>query len=228
MGSKNRLAKELIPIITKDLKPNQWYVEPFVGGANLIDKVQHPYKIGADCNRYLIALLQYVQAGGQLPEEITKEEHQKVKEYMDSYPDWYVGFVGFICSYSGRFMAGYVRNNVLKKSGKVEHYQKEHINNLLKQNLSDTTFIYSDYRSLDIPDNSVIYCDHPYSGTTGYKDAFDSEAFWDWCRQMKAKGHQIYISEYNAPSDFACIWQKDQNKNLGGTVQATVEKLFTL
>lgn len=228
MGSKNRLAKELIPIITKDLKPNQWYVEPFVGGANLIDKVQHPYKIGADCNRYLIALLQYVQAGGQLPEEITKEEHQKVKEYMDSYPDWYVGFVGFICSYSGRFMAGYVRNNVLKKSGKVEHYQKEHINNLLKQNLSDTTFIYSDYRSLDIPDNSVIYCDPPYSGTTGYKDAFDSEAFWDWCRQMKAKGHQIYISEYNAPLDFACIWQKDQNKNLGGTVQATVEKLFTL
>ena len=228
MGSKNRLAKELIPIITKDLKPNQWYVEPFVGGANLIDKVQHPYKIGADCNRYLIALLKYVQAGGQLPEQITKEEHQKVKEQMDSYPDWYVGFVGFICSYSGRFMAGYVRNNVLKKSGKVEHYQKEHINNLLKQNLSDTTFIYSDYRSLDIPDNSVIYCDPPYSGTTGYKDAFDSEAFWDWCRQMKAKGHQIYISEYNAPSDFACIWQKDQNKNLGGTVQATVEKLFTL
>lgn len=26
MGSKNRIAKELIPIITKDLKPNQWYV----------------------------------------------------------------------------------------------------------------------------------------------------------------------------------------------------------
>lgn len=27
MGSKNRIAKELIPIITKDLKPNQWYCE---------------------------------------------------------------------------------------------------------------------------------------------------------------------------------------------------------
>ena len=41
MGSKNRIAKELIPIITKDLKPNQWYVEPFVGGANMIDKIEH-------------------------------------------------------------------------------------------------------------------------------------------------------------------------------------------
>lgn len=46
MGSKNRIAKELIPIITKDLKPNQWYCEPFVGGANMIDKIEHPYKLG--------------------------------------------------------------------------------------------------------------------------------------------------------------------------------------
>ena len=43
MGSKNRIAKELIPIITEYLKPNQWYVEPFVGGANMIDKIEHPY-----------------------------------------------------------------------------------------------------------------------------------------------------------------------------------------
>lgn len=39
MGSKARHAKELLPIILKDRKPGQWYVEPFVGGANMIDKV---------------------------------------------------------------------------------------------------------------------------------------------------------------------------------------------
>lgn len=32
MGSKNRIAKEILPIILRDRKPNQWYVEPFVGG----------------------------------------------------------------------------------------------------------------------------------------------------------------------------------------------------
>ena len=40
MGSKNRFAKELAPIIqsyiTSDIKG---YLEPFVGGANMIDKI---------------------------------------------------------------------------------------------------------------------------------------------------------------------------------------------
>jgi DNA adenine methylase len=64
MGSKNRIAKELLPIITANLQPNQWYIEPFVGGCNMIDKVEHPLKLRADNNKYLIALLKYVQAGG--------------------------------------------------------------------------------------------------------------------------------------------------------------------
>ena len=71
-GSKNRIAKEIIPIVTANLQPNQYYVEPFVGGCNLIDKIQHPYKIGNDNNKYLIALLQYAQEGGKLPEYVDK------------------------------------------------------------------------------------------------------------------------------------------------------------
>ena len=33
MGSKNRIAKYILPIMLKDRKPNQYWVEPFVGGA---------------------------------------------------------------------------------------------------------------------------------------------------------------------------------------------------
>ena len=44
MGSKARHAKELLPIILKDHTPDMWYVEPFVGGANMIDKV--PPQVG--------------------------------------------------------------------------------------------------------------------------------------------------------------------------------------
>ena len=39
MGSKNRHAKDLLPIILKNRRDDQWYVEPFVGGFNMIDKV---------------------------------------------------------------------------------------------------------------------------------------------------------------------------------------------
>ena len=38
MGSKNRVAKEILPIMLKERGQRTW-VEPFVGGANMIDKV---------------------------------------------------------------------------------------------------------------------------------------------------------------------------------------------
>lgn len=124
----------------------------------------------------------------------------------------------------------YVRNDVLKKSGRVEHYQKEQINNVLKQStkISDVIFKCSSYDALDIPANSIIYCDPPYNGTTKYKDNFDSDAFWQWCRDKAKEGHTVYVSEYNAPEDFKCIWEKQINSNLGGTSKTATEKLFTI
>lgn len=227
MGSKNRIAKELIPIITKDLKPNQWYVEPFVGGANMIDKIEHPYKLGADNNKYLIALLEAVQNGQELPEHITKDEYIAVKTNKNNYPDWYVGFVGFVCSFRGKFLGGY-SGYYNTKTGIQRNYIMERKNNLLKQNLNRIKLVCSSYENLDIPANSIIYCDPPYNGTTKYKDSFDSDAFWQWCRDKAKEGHTVYVSEYNAPEDFKCIWEKHINSNLGGTSKTATEKLFTI
>ena len=227
MGSKNRIAKELIPIITENLKPNQWYVEPFVGGANMIDKIEHPYKLGADNNKYLIALLEAVQNGQELPEYINKDEYIAVKTNKDNYPDWYVGFVGFVSSFRAKFFGGY-SGYYTTKTGIQRNYIKERINNILKQNLDGIKLVYSSYDALDIPANSVIYCDPPYNGTTKYKDSFDSDAFWQWCRDKAKEGHTVYVSEYNAPEDFKCIWEKQINSNLGGTSKTATEKLFTI
>lgn len=155
MGSKNRIAKELIPIITENLKPNQWYVEPFVGGANMIDKIEHPYKLGADNNKYLIALLEAVQNGQELPEYITKDEYIAVKTNKDNYPDWYVGFVGFVCSFRAKFFDGY-SGYYTTKTGIQRNYIKERINNILKQNLDGIKLVCCSYDALDIPANSII------------------------------------------------------------------------
>ena len=40
MGSKRRYARELLPIILEGRQNSQHYVEPFVGGFKMIDKVQ--------------------------------------------------------------------------------------------------------------------------------------------------------------------------------------------
>ena len=53
MGSKNRIAKHLIPIMIAEADKHgiTTWVEPFVGGANLIDKVPTRFKrIGYDIN----------------------------------------------------------------------------------------------------------------------------------------------------------------------------------
>lgn len=52
MGSKQRIAKDLIPILTKHLTADRWYVEPFSGGMNMICNINHPNRIASDKNNY--------------------------------------------------------------------------------------------------------------------------------------------------------------------------------
>ena len=93
--------------------------------------------------------------------------------------------------------------------------------------LRDVEFIHSSYQDLEIPSNSIIYCDPPYQGTTGYKDGFNHEEFWDWCRMKSKEGHEVYVSEYNAPDDFECIWSKELSNTISKQSSTKpCEKLF--
>ena len=225
MGSKNRIAKYLLPIILKDRKEGQWYVEPFVGGANMIDKVDGN-RIGADNNEYNICLFKGIQAGFIPPEYVSEEDYKKAQAKRDITP--LVAFIGYGCSYSGKWFGGYARGNDTK--GNPRNYCLESKNNILKQSkgLKGVDFIHSSYDRLEIPDNSIIYCDPPYEGTTKYKEDFNHTEFWNWCREKSKEGHQVFISEYNAPDDFECIWSMEVNSSLTkdtGSKKAT-EKLF--
>ena len=86
----------------------------------------------------------------------------------------------------------------------------------------------SDYNNLYIPENSVIYCDPPYENTTKYVGSFDSSAFWNWCRIKASEGLTVFVSEYNAPDDFECVWSKSVcsslTKDTGSKV--AIERLF--
>lgn len=80
-----------------------------------------------------------------------------------------------------------------------------------------------------MPKKSVIYCDIPYKGTKQYltsKD-FNHDTFYSWCRRMTREGNDVIISEYQAPEDFVCVWQKQvtNSMSLKNTYKPT-EKLF--
>ncbi len=58
---------------------------------------------------------------------------------------------------------------------------------------------------MEIPANSLIYCDPPYVNTTGYRDKIDHDTFWQWCRDKAKEGHTVFISSEIAPDDFAIV-----------------------
>jgi site-specific DNA-adenine methylase len=83
-----------------------------------------------------------------------------------------------------------------------------------------------DYRAVPIitpPEQTIIYCDIPYQGTTEYKHGgFDHEAFFDWCMQSPYK---IYVSSYNAPMN--CVYELAHRSTLSATANNRVtERLF--
>ena len=80
VGSKNRISKELAPIIQSYIsEETTFYIEPFVGGANMIDKIKFKNKIGSDIHEELIELLKYTQ-NNKLPTTISEEEYIEVKK----------------------------------------------------------------------------------------------------------------------------------------------------
>ena len=225
-GSKRRIAKEILPIMLKKRGSRVW-VEPFVGGANLIDKVEGR-RIGSDSNHYLIALLKALQNGWLPPTTITEKEYKAIK----AAPEWYdpavvaAALIG--CSFGGIWARTYARN-----AGRT-NYALRFYNNVKAQapNLKGIEFYACSYDELVIPPNCLIYCDPPYAGANYYKDEFDHDRFWEWCRKKSREGHIIYVSEYNAPDDFLCVWQKEISANLNnqtaaGAQKKAVEKLFT-
>jgi len=224
MGSKAKISKEILPIILKNREQDQFYIEPFVGGCNVIDKVGG-LRIGNDLNPYLISMWKALQKGWTPPVSITEEEYRHIQNNKLLYPSYLVGYVGFN-SYGAKFFGGYRRDKT-----NLRDYWKEHHKNIMKQipNIQSVLFFNKEYNLLRIPEGSLVYCDPPYQNTTGYSNTIDNTFFWNWIRKISEK-NTVYVSEYNAPDDFQCIWKKEVNNTLiknTGEKQG-VEKLFKL
>lgn len=225
MGSKARLVKYIAPIIQSYItKDTVGYLEPFVGGANMIQHIKHERRFGSDINKYLIALLKHVQdLDNQLPETISEEEYNKVKNNKDSYPDWYVGLVGFCATFGGKFFGGYARDSYDKVAERIRSLKKQRTE---IQNISFKNLSFTDIKSLK---NFVIYCDPPYFGTTAYTTKFfNSNEFWNWVR-LYSKNNIVLVSEYKAPKDFEIIFEKDVTTKLakeGSDYKQDTERLY--
>lgn len=237
VGSKRRIAKELIAIIekyTENRNIKTWF-EPFVGGANMIAEVSTFYKrVGIDYNEYLIELFKALQTGWKPKEHYNREEYSFAKHNKDADKKT-TGWIGIGCCFRSNWFAGYA--GIYKRDNITRSYQKESFRNIIKQlpKIQDVIFDSGNYSKVEehLTEPSIIYCDPPYKGcNTGYnRFKFNYDAFYDWCVMMQEKGHYVFISEYNMPEDrFKCIWQKEIHNSLSATASTkqkkATEKLF--
>ena len=213
MGNKTKIVNDILPIMLENYN-GKTFVDAFCGSCAIIQDVP--------------------------PNYIRIDFYDKVRNCFngknDNYEDDLVGWVGYMASFNGRFFdAGYSGHNVIGKTGKARDYIKENINNIKNQiekhNFKNINWFSTDYYNIPFPEQSLIYCDIPYKDTKQYKysKSFDYEMFYDWCKAMKEDGHTIFISEYQMPSDFKCIWQKEVTNAMNPTItKKPIEKLFTL
>lgn len=236
-GSKNRLAKYIVPIIQKYIDENNinTYVEPCCGGCNIIDKVHCKNKIGSDINDELITLLKYVQSDNELsiaPAECTFEHYKDVRENRknktEKYSKEYTALIGYCASYGGRyFEGGFGRDS---KGGRSIYMER--VKNLKAQAplLNGIDFRCCDYKAYSDYKDCLFYFDPPYFGCKQYDgQKIDYDEFYNFVIEL-SKNNIVLVSEYQMPEDrFTCIWQKERKvlqKSDRVVGDMAVEKLF--
>lgn len=237
-GSKNRISKYLKPIIESYLKNGMNYVEPFVGGANMIDKIEWNHKYGFDNNRYIIALhkelqkreLEYLPDGREHFETIRNiYKEQKLGIVHKNIDDALIGYYGIFFSFNGKFFEG----GYCAYEAGGRNRTREKVNNANKQRLNpqyqNIIFETKDFKDLEIK-NSVIYLDPPYLGTLQYqRKKFNHNELWEKCKEWSKHNNIILLSELTCPSDeWKEIWNIEINHliNYKKNNKKVVERLF--
>ena len=222
LGGKFKIRKQVASVV-ESMRNNRTYFEPFVGGAWVLQEIKGK-RIASDGNKALITMYQALQNGWIPPDNLSWETY---KQYQKEKPenDPLTAFIGFGCSFAGKWFGGYARNKG------CPDYSFSVKNGLLKQLplIKDVTFIQGLFHE-HTPENMMIYADPPYSDTTSYGafKGFDHDLFWETMRQW-SKNNTVIISEYKAPEDFICIKEFVSQMgmtSLDGVRHKRIEKLF--
>src|SRR3954463_779951 len=106
MGGKERVSTDIAEVLAHFGQSCDRYVEPFTGGGSVLYRVAPMYDdvLAADIHTDLILMWKAVQNGWVPPAAISREEYTAIKSES---PSALRGFVGFGCSFGGKWFGGY-------------------------------------------------------------------------------------------------------------------------
>jgi DNA adenine methylase len=231
VGSKARFAKQIVPIMLKNHADGGAWIEPFVGGGNVICEVPSSIlRFGYDIDEGVISLLKAVASGWEPPSEVTDEIYFMAKTHPEFFTPEFVTFVAHCCSFGGKKWGGFARG--ADDKGKPRNYADEQRRHLLRMapKIQNVDFGTSSYDSNIYSFKSTVYCDPPYEGVTGYGDSFNTADFWNWVSERHKYVGQMFVSEYHCPLDNATVvWEAETKTMLSKTgSKKVVEKLFKI
>ncbi len=221
LGGKFRSRKYIVPFLKAAHRPGQAYVEPFLGAAWMMVAmdIEGP-RYGNDIHDGLIVLWQALVDGWVPPIDITQEEYLALRARKHE-ADRMVAYAGFR-SFGGKYFGGLDRGReASNRRGTLEKAKM----------LEGVHLSCGSYSDMAIPPNSLIYCDPPYAGVTGYActPTFEHDRFWAWAKSMAGSGHTVFVSEYSAPNDIHIqgVWSRKSQVCAGSSnKKRSIERLY--
>ena len=236
LGGKSRLAKRIGAAILENTNQRGQYIEPMIGGGSVFFELAPHFQksFGGDIQEDLILMYRALADGWVPPDTVTEEEW---RELRDSPPSALRAFAGFGCSFGGKFFGGYGRDRNGRRNFAAEARQTLVTHQRVMSNLpSAPLFAHGGYYGWSPPQESVVYLDPPYAGTTGYTSEragvpkFDHDEFWATATRWAHSGVHVFVSEFNAPEGWTPIWERERSVGVGGFQNAgytkKTDKLF--
>jgi site-specific DNA-adenine methylase len=250
-GGKQRQASHIATVIAPYLRDT--YCEPFCGMlsvfSELCDTVQCMPQTCLIGDAALPVVAMWDRAASQQwvpPTRISLQQWHDIKVGDDQALK---GYVGHQFSYGGVYFASAtgtldtIDTSDTTHRKNTSHRASQRVVRIGNQLAATRARIqHGHYTQFDNElTDSVIYRDPPYGNTQcryvngddrvsrAAATQFDTDAFWHWARTMSLPPHNnaLFVSEYTAPHDFACILdtQHQPRSQRGRTAHGT-DKLY--
>jgi hypothetical protein len=237
LGCKQKIAKELLAAIP----PAEHFYDLFGGGGSITEAACQIRENGMfgkwekwkrvhynEINTGVCELNREIWSGAfdfekAAKMKITKEDFEKAKKKETAMDI----FILATNSYANMGLSYFY--NEYKKESYLARMEKniKRMYKLIDRSVFITNKCYSEVK---IEPNSVAYCDIPYNSIASVKRGvyygikFDYEKFYEWAARAK---FPVYFSDYDAPKDFAAVWQKVVECKTNFRKRSTrTEKLF--
>lgn len=213
-GGKKRLGGRIAEAILEycPVDPSTvTYMEPFVGMASVMCALSDDIldRRGFDVNESVIMLLKAVRDGWDPPDRITEEEYYVHRNVLTE-PSALRAFVGYGCSWGGKWFGGYARS----KDNRNFAAQAKRSLMRMKPYLQGATFEVKDFRDHN-PEGALIYCDPPYKGVTKHfgSRAFEYDEYLEVVTRWAETNH-VVLSEYRILPGWVPIWSEEHAGNM--------------